>query len=73
MKYVIDYDYEFETDEDGLDILPTNLTKNNGLYVLPNGKYLPSGIYSDGDSTIIYEPWELSPFKELFDKQKFND
>ena len=65
MKREIDYDYQFEVD-DGFDLLPKGMTLEGDLYVLPNGKYLPPGgyMYDDG-STLIYEPRELSPWKDM--------
>ena len=39
---------------------------DGNLYVLPNGKYLPSGAYWRVDgSALIYEPHELSPFADM--------
>ncbi len=61
MEYEVDEDYPFERDEWGLPYLPQGLKRVNGLYVLPNGKYLPTGAYLMKDeSTLIYEPRELS-------------
>ena len=62
----IDEDYEFDENEYGMPFLPKGLTEEGNLYVLPNGKYLPSGTYimSDG-SSLIYEPHELSPFADM--------
>lgn len=66
MGYDIDYDFEFETDEHGMPYLPDGLTRDGRLYVLPNGKYLPSGAYLMRDgSSLIYEPHELSPFADM--------
>lgn len=57
---------EFQMDEDETPILPTGLRKEGNLYVLPDGRYLPCGVYrtEDGDS-LIYEPSELSFFGQM--------
>ena len=51
----------------GLRILPEGLTKDaDGLYVLPNGKYLPCGAYEMPDGGhLIYEPFQLSSFADM--------
>ncbi len=66
MKYEIDYEFEeqrdkYEIETDGLMPFPDGCTKDeNGLYILPSGKYLPHGAYECEDgSTMIYEPIEL--------------
>lgn len=66
MDYDIDYDYEFELDEYGFPYWPDGLTEQGNLYILPNGRYLPSGSYltKDGGS-ILYDPKELSPYTEM--------
>lgn len=60
-----DTDYEFEY-VDGFPLIPDGTAEDeNGLFVLPNGKYLPSGGYAMKDgSTMIYEPRALSPFSD---------
>ena len=64
MKREIDYDYPFEVDG-GFEPLPKGMTLEGDLYVLPNGKYLPPGGYMcDDGSTLIYEPRELSHWKD---------
>lgn len=66
MKYDVDYDYEFEVDELGFPFLPDGLIERGNLYILPNGKYLPSGAYTTKDGgSLIYEPMELSPYAEM--------
>lgn len=54
-------------DENGIPLLPTGLKEEASLYVLPDGRYLPCGVYrtNDGDS-LIYEPSELSFFGQMF-------
>ena len=69
MKYDVDYDYEYEVNEAGLNIIPEGTTHDGELYVLPNGRYMPSGVYFDPKSglDVIYEPSELSPFQEMLE------
>lgn len=66
MGYEVDGGYPFAYDECGVPRLPANLAMDGDLYVLPNGKYLPRGLYrtDDGDH-LIYEPPELSPFADM--------
>lgn len=61
MQREVDYDYEFEFEsEDGLPLLPEKMTRDGGLYVLPNGKLLPPGAYATSDGGgLIYEPQAL--------------
>ncbi len=66
MKYEVDDDYEFDTDEYGDPLLPKGVKWNGNLCILPNGKYLPRGLYvMDDGSSLIYEPKELSPFADM--------
>lgn len=66
MKYDVDENYEFEVDEYDVPLLPKDLKMDGNLYVLPNGKYLPTGCYvMDDGSSLIYEPRELSPFADM--------
>lgn len=53
-------------DENETPILPTGLRKDENLYVLPDGRYLPCGVYktADGD-LLLYEPSELSFFGQM--------
>ena len=69
MAYDVDYDYEYEVNEAGLSIIPEGTTHDGELYVLPNGRYMPSGVYFDPKSglDVIYEPLELKPFKEILE------
>ena len=48
---------EFQVDENEVPMLPAGLREEGNLYVLPDGRYLPCGLYrtADGDS-LIYEP-----------------
>lgn len=63
MRYEVDDGYPFETDEVGTPYLPDGLAEDGNLYVLPNGKYLPSGCYRTRDGGhLIYDPEQLSPY-----------
>ena len=65
MTYDVDYDYEFEypDGQDELPLLPGGLTMDGNLYVLPNGRCLPSGAYKTRDgSDLVYEPNQLTPW-----------
>lgn len=57
---------EFKMDENEVPMLPAGLREEGNLYVLPDGRYLPCGLYrtADGDSP-IYEPFELSTFGQM--------
>ncbi len=57
---------EFKMDENETPILPTGLREEENLYVLPDGRHLPCGVYrtEDGDS-LIYESSELSFFGQM--------
>lgn len=66
MAYDIDDDYEFELGEGGRPKLPVGMAMDGNLYVLPNGRYLPRGVYEMEDgSSLIYEPAQLSPFADM--------
>lgn len=66
MSYDVDYDYEFQEDEDGVPFLPQGMVTDGDLYVLPNGRYLPRGCYRTEDGGhVIYEPPQLSPLADL--------
>lgn len=66
MAYDVDYDYDFREDANGFPYLPDGLTMRGNLYVLPNGRYLPPGMYiTPDDGSLIYEPKELSPFADM--------
>lgn len=67
MKYEIDENFPLKVDLDGVPYFPNGLTKDkDGLYLLPNGKYLPRGCYVlDNGGYMIYEPVELSPYAEM--------
>lgn len=66
MAYDIDNDYPFRLDEQGVPYLPREARLEGELYRLPNGKYLPSGLYRTQDGGhLIYEPRELSPFADM--------
>lgn len=68
MSYDIDYDYRFKEDDQGVPYLPSGLTMDGNLYVLPNGKYLPTGLYRTNDGGhLIYEPKELNPFADMLE------
>ena len=57
---------EFQMEENGTPMLPAGLREEGNLYVLPDGRYLPCGVYwtKDGGS-LIYEPFELSTFGQM--------
>ena len=57
---------EFQMGENETPILPTGLMEEENLYVLPDGRYLPCGVYrtEDGDS-LIYGPSGLSFFGQM--------
>ena len=67
MTYDVEADERILLTKSGLKVFPDGLTRDaDGLYVLPNGKYLPSGAYEMADgSHLIYEPFQLSPFAEM--------
>ena len=39
----------FKMDENEIPILPTGLREEDNLYVLPDGRYLPCGVYRTED------------------------
>ena len=57
---------EFQVDENGIPLFPAGLKEEASLYVLPDGRYLPCGVYktADGD-LLLYEPSELSFFGQM--------
>lgn len=57
---------EFQVDENGIPLFPAGLKEEANLYVLPDGRYLPWGVYktADGD-LLLYEPSELSFFGQM--------
>lgn len=66
MAYDVDDDYEFELGAGGVPKMPAGMATDGNLYVLPNGKYLPRGVYEMEDgSSLIYEPAQLSPYAEM--------
>ncbi len=53
-------------DENETPIPPTRLREEENLYVLPDGRYLPCGVYRTADGgSLIYEPSELSFFGQM--------
>ncbi len=63
----IEYDYSvYDTENEYGEIpMPDDLMVVDELYVLPNGKYLPAGVYTLADgSRLLYEP----SIEQLFDK-----
>lgn len=45
---------------------PTRLREEENLYILPDGRYLPCGVYRTEDGgSLIYEPSELSFFGQM--------
>ena len=47
MKYDVDYDFPYERTKEGTPIVPAGTYEQDGLYVLPNGRYMPPGAYYD--------------------------
>ena len=57
---------EFQTDGNEIPMLPAGLREEGNLYVLPDGRYLPCGVYRTADGgSLIYEPSELSFFGQM--------
>lgn len=57
---------EFQVDENEVPMLPAGLREERNLYVLPDGRYLPCGVYRTEDGgSIIYEPSGLSFFEQM--------
>lgn len=57
---------EFQVDEHEIPLLPAGLKEEGDLYVLPDGRYLPCGVYRTEDGgSLIYEPFELSTFGQM--------
>ncbi|MGO5359945.1 MULTISPECIES: hypothetical protein [unclassified Collinsella] len=57
---------EFQMEENGTPMLPAGLREEGNLYVLPDGRYLPCGVYRTKDGgSLIYEPFELSTFGQM--------
>ena len=57
---------EFQMDENGVPMLPAGLREEGNLYVLPDGRYLPCGLYRTAEGgSLIYEPSELSFFGQM--------
>lgn len=62
---------EFKIDENGTPILPTGLREEENLYILPDGRYLPCGVYRTADGgSLIYEPSELIFFGQMLAQLK---
>lgn len=57
---------ESQVDENEVPMLPAGLREEGNLYVLPDGRYLPCGLYRTADDdSLIYEPFELSTFGQM--------
>lgn len=57
---------EFQMEENGTPMLPAGLREEGNLYVLPDGRYLPCGVYRTADGgSLIYEPSGLSFFGQM--------
>ena len=57
---------EFQVDENEVPMLPAGLREEGNLYVLPDGRYLPCGVYRTEDGgSLIYEPSGLSLFGQM--------
>ena len=64
---------EFKMDENETPILPMGLREEENLYVLPDGRHLPCGVYRTEDGgSLIYEPSELSFFEQMLAQFKEN-
>lgn len=64
---------EFKMDENETPILPTGLREEENLYVLPDGRYLPCGLYRTADGgSLIYERAELIFFGQMLAQFKEN-
>lgn len=62
---------EFQVDENEVPMLPEGLREEENLYVLPDGRYLPCGLYRTADGgSLIYEPFELSTFGQMLTQFK---
>ena len=62
---------EFQMDEYEIPLLPAGLKEEGNLYVLPDGRYLPCGVYRTEDGgSLIYEPFELSTFGRMLTQFK---
>ncbi len=65
MKYEIDYEFkkkweDYQERTEKPIPFPDGCTLDEeGLYVLPSGKYLPPGSYYSEDCSLIYEPIKL--------------
>lgn len=63
---------EFQMEENETPMLPAGLREEGNLYVLPDGRYLPCGVYrTEGGSSLIYEPSGLSSFGQML--AQFNE
>lgn len=57
---------EFQVDENGIPLFPVGLKEEASLYILPDGRYLPCGVYRTADGgSLIYEPSEPSFFGQM--------
>ncbi len=57
---------EFQMDENEVPMLPAGLKEEANLYVLPDGRDLPNGVYRTEDGcSLIYEPSGPSFFGEM--------
>ena len=64
---------EFQLDENEIPLLPAELKEEGNLYILPDGRYLPCGVYRTADGgSLIYEPSELSFFGQMLAQFKEN-
>lgn len=64
---------EYQMDECEIPLLPAGLKEEGNLYVLPDGRYLPCGVYRTEDGgSLIYEPSELSTFGRMLAQLKAN-
>lgn len=62
---------DLPTDAYGMPFFPNGMTRDGNLYVLPDGRYLPCGVYATPDGgSLIYEPSELSFFGQMLEQFK---
>ena len=53
-------------DENGIPLFTVGLKEEASLYILPDERYLPCGVYRTEDGgSLIYEPSELSFFGQI--------
>lgn len=63
---------EFQVDENGIPLFPAGLKEEANLYVLPDERYLPCGVYrtEDGGHSFMRHPGSASSGRCLLNSQK---